>query len=115
MSALRSINARLGSTLSPINTVNMPSASTVSSIRRRASHAASVTGISPGGGADPSALGATSQTDAGSMRHYSALDVGFTDRGLQVWCRRHQLNVVHVDFAGQALEADFRCLEWPEK
>ena len=58
---------------------------------------------------------ANGQTDAGSMRHYSALDVGFTDRGLQVWCRRHQLNVVHVDFAGQALEADFRCLERPEK
>ncbi|MCE2516511.1 MAG: hypothetical protein J4F41_01480 [Alphaproteobacteria bacterium] len=54
---------------------------------------------------------ASGQTDAGSLQHYAALDVGFTDRGLQVWCRRHELNVVHVDFDGMALDADFRCLE----
>lgn len=53
----------------------------------------------------------TGQTDAGSLQHYARLDVGFSDRGLQVWCRRHDLNVVHVDFDGNALDADFRCLE----
>ena len=51
------------------------------------------------------------QTDAGSLQHYTALDVGFTDRGVQIWCRRHDLNVCHIDFAGMALDADFRCLE----
>ena len=50
-------------------------------------------------------------SDAGSLQEYARLDAGFTDQGIQVWCRRHERNVVHVDFAGQMLEADFRCLE----
>ena len=50
-------------------------------------------------------------TDALSLQDYTRMDVGFTDRGLQVWCRRHQTNVVHIDFAGATPEADFRCLE----
>lgn len=54
---------------------------------------------------------ASGAAGAVSMRDYGRLDVGFTERGLQVWCVRHDLNVVHVDFAGERLEADFRCLE----
>ena len=50
-------------------------------------------------------------SDMGSLQQQASLDVGFTDRGLQVWCRRHQVNVVHIDFAGMSLDADFRCLE----
>lgn len=46
-----------------------------------------------------------------SMRDYGRLEAGFTARGLQVWCLRHDLNVVHVDFAEAKPEADFRCLE----
>ena len=46
-----------------------------------------------------------------SLQEYSLLDVGFTDVGLQVWCRRHNVNVVHVDFGGNKLKADFRALE----
>ena len=45
------------------------------------------------------------------MRDYGRLEAGFTDRGLQVWCVRHDLNVVHIDFKGERPEADFRCLE----
>jgi len=50
-------------------------------------------------------------SDAASLQDYARLDVGFTDQGLQVWCRRHELNVVHIDFDGMMPEADFRCLE----
>ena len=32
---------------------------------------------------------------------YQRLCVGFTPIGLQVWCRRHELNIVHIDFEGQ--------------
>jgi hypothetical protein len=32
---------------------------------------------------------------------YSRYDVGFTNEGLQVWCRRHEINIVHIDFEGQ--------------
>ena len=49
-------------------------------------------------------------TDRRSLQQYSMLDVGLTDIGLQVWCRRHDVNVVHVDFGGQKLKADFRSL-----
>ena len=49
-----------------------------------------------------------------SMREYAAVDVGFTAIGVQVWCRRHNINVVHIDFQGNRLPADFRCLEMPE-
>ena len=50
------------------------------------------------------------ETDSPSLQAYSQLDVGFTDRGIQIWCRRHQLNVCHVDFDGAVLDADMRCL-----
>ena len=50
-------------------------------------------------------------TDSSSLQDYTKLDVGFTCIGIQVWCRRHHANVVHVDFEGKKLKADFRCLE----
>lgn len=50
-------------------------------------------------------------TRSHSLQEYSMLDVGFTNIGLQVWCRRHDVNVVHIDFNGNRLDADFRCLE----
>ncbi len=46
-----------------------------------------------------------------SLQDYAAIDIGFTKWGLQVWCRRHQVNIVHIDFGGQQLPADFRRLE----
>ena len=49
-------------------------------------------------------------TDAKSIQDYSRVDVGFTDRGLQIWCQRHQVNICHINFEGIA-RVDFRCLE----
>ena len=46
-----------------------------------------------------------------SLQNYATIDVGFTNWGLQVWCRRHQVNIVHLDFGGQQLPADFRRLD----
>tara|TARA_Y100000996_G_scaffold406614_1_gene383171 strand:+ start:118 stop:396 length:279 start_codon:yes stop_codon:yes gene_type:complete len=51
------------------------------------------------------------QTDAKSLQDYSKFDVGFTNRGFQVWCRRHEVNVCHFKFGNKQPEADFRCLE----
>ena len=53
-------------------------------------------------------------SDAASLQNYSKLDVGFTKRGLQIFCRRHELNVCHLNFNNQKIEADFRCLEKKE-
>ena len=46
-----------------------------------------------------------------SLQDYAAMDVGFTEYGVQVWCRRHKSNIVHIDFQGAKLPADFRRLE----
>lgn len=54
---------------------------------------------------------AAGQTDAASLQAYIRVDVGFTERGVQVWCRRHEVNVVHIDFEDARPNADFRCLE----
>ena len=32
---------------------------------------------------------------------YARLNVGWTKEGLQVWCVRHNCNVMHLDFEGQ--------------
>lgn len=41
-------------------------------------------------------------TPAGeSPATFSRLSVGWTRQGLQVWCQRHDCNVLHVDFQGQ--------------
>lgn len=36
-----------------------------------------------------------------SPRSWADLEVGFTKIGLQVWCKRHECNVCHIDFEGQ--------------
>ena len=36
-----------------------------------------------------------------SPRDWSRLQIGWTEQGLQIWCKRHECNVVHVDFEGQ--------------
>ena len=51
------------------------------------------------------------KTDHYSLQDYLKIDAGFTERGLQIWCQRHQVNVCHIDFKGHKLETDFRCLE----
>ena len=35
-----------------------------------------------------------------SPREYAELEVGFTDLGLQIWCKRHECNILHIDFEG---------------
>ena len=49
-------------------------------------------------------------TDFGTMKEYSKIDAGFTDFGFQVWCRRHDHNVCHINFEGNDLSTDLRCI-----
>ena len=37
---------------------------------------------------------------------YQRVNVGFTVKGLQIWCVRHGINVLHVDFEGVKHPAD---------
>ena len=36
-----------------------------------------------------------------SPRDYASIEAGWTKSGLQLWCRRHEINIIHVDFEGQ--------------
>ncbi len=35
-----------------------------------------------------------------SPSDYQRLEVGWTEQGIQIWCKRHNLNVMHMDFEG---------------
>lgn len=40
-----------------------------------------------------------------SPQDWARLSAGWTDRGLQVWCDRHNCNVLNIDFEGHKLPA----------
>jgi hypothetical protein len=35
-----------------------------------------------------------------SPMEWSRVQVGWTVKGIQIWCNRHELNVMHMDFEG---------------
>lgn len=35
-----------------------------------------------------------------SPREFAQLEVGATEYGYQIWCKRHECNVTHIDFEG---------------
>jgi hypothetical protein len=41
-----------------------------------------------------------------AMRDWARLNVGVTEEGLQVWCVRHDMNVLALDFLGQKIAFD---------
>jgi hypothetical protein len=43
-----------------------------------------------------------------SAQSYARLEVGFTDLGVQVWCLRHNINVMHIDFEGRKHPANLK-------
>jgi hypothetical protein len=40
-------------------------------------------------------------------RDWARLNVGMTKEGMQVWCVRHDMNVMAFDFLGQKVRANF--------
>ena len=46
-----------------------------------------------------------------SPRDYARLSFGFTVEGLQVWCVRHECNVIHIDFEGQTHPANMEATD----
>lgn len=43
-----------------------------------------------------------------SPQEYRRYDIGWTKQGFQVWCTRHNCNVIHVDFEGARHPAELR-------
>lgn len=35
-----------------------------------------------------------------SPADWQDLEFGFTEKGMQIWCRRHDCNLLHVDYEG---------------
>ncbi len=46
-----------------------------------------------------------------SPQEYKNYDVGWTGKGLQVWCVRHNCNVVNIDFEGHSHPADITAFD----
>jgi len=49
-----------------------------------------------------------------SSREWAQLEVGWTNLGLQVWCKRHECNVMHIDFEGRKHPANSTRATEPE-
>lgn len=49
-----------------------------------------------------------------SPAEYMQQEVGSTPYGFQVWCRRHQVNVIHADFEGKKITANMHVVPSPE-
>ena len=41
-----------------------------------------------------------------SPSEYISIEVGWTIQGIQVWCKRHNCNIVHINFEGQKYPAN---------
>ena len=41
-----------------------------------------------------------------SPQSYTMYEVGYTPQGIQVWCKRHNCNVIHIDFEGHKFPAN---------
>lgn len=50
-----------------------------------------------------------------SPREWARFSVALTERGLQVFCTRHDLNVVHIDFEGCVHPAATGCIHPPKR
>lgn len=47
------------------------------------------------------ALCLTELPSGSSPQSFGSLEAGWTPDGLQVWCKRHDVNVINIDFEGQ--------------
>lgn len=58
------------------------------------------------------------ELDAGeielSPRDFAEFEVGLTEIGLQVWCKRHECNVVHIDMEGHNHPANCDRADFPK-
>ena len=43
-----------------------------------------------------------------SPRDWQQTEVGFTELGIQLWCKRHEVNIMHIDFQGQKHPANLQ-------
>ena len=40
----------------------------------------------------------------GSPRDFAKIEVGFTKKGIQVWCITHDINIAHFDLCGNKVQ-----------
>ena len=44
--------------------------------------------------------------DDESPQSYTSYEVGYTKQGIQVWCKRHDCNVIHMNFDGHKFDVN---------
>ena len=49
-----------------------------------------------------------------SPRDYARTEIGFTSIGLQVWCIRHECNIMHIDFEGNCHPSNETRINFPK-
>lgn len=49
-----------------------------------------------------------------SPKLWQRIQVGFTELGIQVWCTRHDCNIMHMDFEGLKFPANTRSINSEE-
>lgn len=50
------------------------------------------------------------------IHDWQDVTIGFTPYGLQMWCRRHQMNIFHADFRGSRVAFNVQAKQgviWP--
>lgn len=38
-----------------------------------------------------------------SPQDFSQYDIGFTEKGIQAWCRRHDCNIIHIEYVNDGM------------
>lgn len=50
-----------------------------------------------------------------SPKEFSRIEAGYTDRGIQVWCVRHNMNIVHIDLGQDHIGKQPQCAHTSHK
>lgn len=43
-----------------------------------------------------------------SAKDYARYEVGYTEWGMQIWCLRHDCNIIHIDYEGHKFFANIK-------
>lgn len=49
-----------------------------------------------------------------SPREWASIEVGMTPQGMQIWCKRHEVNIAHIDYEGHQHPANTSAARGPK-
>ncbi len=48
-------------------------------------------------------------------KDYARYEFGYTQWGMQVWCLRHECNIIHIDYEGRKFFANIKATDYDDK